>query len=216
MLFPVSHHAVLGHAPTPGFSGIGAGNAPVAIDADGLRSNGGPAIADGSPILAVGDSYTYGEEVTDADTWPAQLEALTGRRVLNGGVSGYGFDQVVLRAEQLVARHAPSIVIVSFIADDVRRVEMRRLWWRDKPWFDFDGEGLVLRGTPVPRRERLSARRRHEIERVLIGLPPFVQSLAGYTRRVHPPGTGLPIAERLVDRLAALQQATGVRMLLMA
>jgi hypothetical protein len=44
-----------------------------------------------------------------------------GRRVLNGGVTGYGFDQMVLRAEQLIAAHKPSVVIASFIADDKRQ-----------------------------------------------------------------------------------------------
>ena len=43
--------------------------------------------------MAVGDSFTFGDEVNDGQTWPAQLQQLTGRRVINGGVSGYGFDQ---------------------------------------------------------------------------------------------------------------------------
>ena len=37
-----------------------------------------------------------------------------------------GFDQIVLRTEQLAAAHNPSVIIVSFIADDVRRTELRR------------------------------------------------------------------------------------------
>jgi hypothetical protein len=48
-------------------------------------------------ILAVGDSYTAGSEVLDADTWPAQLEKMLGRRVINAGVMGYGVDQSVLK-----------------------------------------------------------------------------------------------------------------------
>ena len=84
-----------------------------------------PISSDGS-ILAVGDSYTYGDEVLDEETWPAQLQRLTGRPVLNGGVTGYGFDQIVLRAEQLAAIHRPSIIIVSFIAHDILRTETRR------------------------------------------------------------------------------------------
>ena len=81
--------------------------------------------------MAVGDSLTYGDEVRDEEAWPAQLQRLTGRRVLNGGVTGYGFDQIVLRAEQLTNMHKPSVVVVGFIADDIRRTEMRRMWWRD-------------------------------------------------------------------------------------
>ena len=106
----------------------------------------------GAPILAVGDSFTYGDEVNDGQTWPAQLQLLIGRRVLNAGVSGYGFDQIVLRAEQMAAKDKPSAIVVSFIADDVRRTEMRRLWSAEKPYFEIDDGRLVLRDVPVPPR----------------------------------------------------------------
>ena len=72
--------------------------------------------------------------------------------MLNAGVSGYGFDQIVLRAEQLAPRYKPSAIVVGFIADDIRRTEMRRLWSADKPYFDLDKDQLVLRSVPVPPR----------------------------------------------------------------
>ena len=72
----------------------------------GLRSNGPlsepPNLEDSSAILAVGDFFTFGDRVSDHETWPAQLERLTGRQVLNGGVFGYGVDQAYLRAEALL------------------------------------------------------------------------------------------------------------------
>lgn len=91
-----------------------------------------------------------GTRCATKNSWPAQLQRLAGRLVLNGGVTGYGFDQIVLRAEQLVAAHNPSVVIVSFIADDILRTEMSRMWWRDKPWFAIEDDQLVLKGVPVP------------------------------------------------------------------
>ena len=39
------------------------------------------------PFWRWSDSYTYGEEVNNAETWPSILEALTGRKVLNAGDS---------------------------------------------------------------------------------------------------------------------------------
>lgn len=59
--------------------------------------------------MAVGDSFTYGEYVGDLDAWPAQLQRLTGRSGLNGGVSGYGLDQIVVRAERLMALHGSAL-----------------------------------------------------------------------------------------------------------
>jgi len=156
--FCLMHDNRLGYAPKPGFRGAGASGWVVTIDANGFRSCGGAAHAkdDDRAVLAVGDSYTFGEEVGDGDAWPAQLQRLSGLRVLNGGVSGYGFDQIVLRAEQLADRHEPTIIIVGFIADDIRRTEMRRLWGQDKPWFAIEGNQLVLRGSPVPARKPLT------------------------------------------------------------
>ncbi len=122
----------LGHVPRAGHAAPG-----LTIEADGRRSTGAPpaTAATAAPILAVGDSFTFGAEVTDLQTWPAQLQRITGRRVLNAGVSGYGFDQIVLRAEALAPLYKPEAIVAAFIADDIRRTEMRRLWSADKPYF---------------------------------------------------------------------------------
>lgn len=214
------HDELLGHVPNPGFSGPGVGRSYHTIDAEGLRSCGESAASSESgdrAILTVGDSYTYGDEVRDEETWPAQLQRLTGRRVLNAGVTGYGFDQMVLRAERYVATHRPALLILGFIADDIRRVEMRRMWWRDKPWFVVEGGQLVLKGVPVPpHRSTLPPHIRHRVDTTLLGMPNFVQHLAGYHRRVHRSGFGVEIAKRLIERLARLQAEADLRVVVMA
>ena len=88
------------------------------------------------PILVVGDSYAHGDEVNDAETWPARLQPLIGRRVVNAAMSGYGIDQMVLRAEMRRPEVKPAAIIMSFIADDVRRTEMKRVWGAEKPYFE--------------------------------------------------------------------------------
>jgi hypothetical protein len=125
---------------------------PHSNDAQGLRSMPPPPVsaAGKPPLLATGDSYTYGAEVGDSETWPALLQALVGRRVVNAGVPGYGLDQIVLRSEQLAASLRPAVLVVSFIAHDVQRSEMSRLWWREKPYFEATGSTLTLRNRPVP------------------------------------------------------------------
>jgi hypothetical protein len=211
------HDDRLGYVPRPGFTAPG-----ISIASDGLRRTGDALSA--APILAVGDSFTFGDEVSDGQTWPAQLQQLTGRQVLNGGVSGYGFDQTVLRAEQLAQRYKPSAVVVSFIADDIRRTEMRRLWSADKPYFDLLGEGLALRGVPVP--ERADPRTTLSFWQRTLGYSylfdfilrrlDLLHDWFGDHIRVHPAGTGETIACRLTDRLAELQRRREAKVIVVA
>jgi len=123
----------------------------VAILKDGIRSNGGE-VGDGSddPILAVGDSYTFGDQAADSETWPAQLDQLSGKRVVNGGVDGYGVDQIFLRAQGLLNRYRFSTVIFSFIPDDIRRSQMSVMFATAKPYFDVKNGQLTLENVPVP------------------------------------------------------------------
>jgi hypothetical protein len=124
----------------------------ITILKEGIRSNGRGEVWDGTddPILAVGDSYTFGDQVADAQTWPAQLEKLSGRRVINAGVDGYGVDQAFLRARRLLSRYRFSTVILSFIPDDIRRSEMSVMFATPKPYFDFKDGQLMLENVPVP------------------------------------------------------------------
>jgi hypothetical protein len=124
----------------------------ITILKDRIRSNGRGEVWDGTddPILAVGDSYTFGDQVTDSQTWPAQLEKLSGRRVINAGVDGYGVDQAFLRARRLLSRYRFSTVIFSFIPDDIRRSQMSVMFATAKPYFDFKDGRLTLENVPVP------------------------------------------------------------------
>jgi hypothetical protein len=119
---------------------------------EGIRSNGRGESWDGTdnPILAVGDSYTFGDKVSDSETWPAQLEKLSGRRVINGGVDGYGVDQIFLRTRRFLSRYRFSAVIFSFIPDDIRRSQMSVTFATAKPFFDFKDGRLTLENVPVP------------------------------------------------------------------
>lgn len=206
----------LGYVPRPNYSANG-----VSFDADGFRRT---AVApDRGTILAVGDSFTFGEEVDDEQTWPAHLQRLLGRRVLNAGVSGYGLDQIVLRAERIAGNKHPSAIVVSFIADDVLRTEMRRRWSAEKPYFDIEDGALVLRGVPVERpdpRSGLGLLERTVGYSFLIHFTMRRLDLwndwQGDHVRVHPSGMGEKISCLLTRRLADLQRRSGARVLVVA
>jgi hypothetical protein len=89
-----------------------------------VNPNFTPASAGGA-ILAVGDSFVFGDQVSDDETWPAILERRLKRRVVNGGVSGYGTAQAVLRAERLLKAERYSLLILSILVHgDLSRDQM--------------------------------------------------------------------------------------------
>src|SRR5262249_32472707 len=102
--YPSQYDAELGWVPKAGVSSPSNSWAKrVTIDGQGLRRNGEEQ-RNGSapPVLVVGDSFVFGDEVDDDATLSAHLERILGAPVVNAGVFGYGIDQSVLRAERLV------------------------------------------------------------------------------------------------------------------
>ncbi len=106
-------------------------------------------------VLVFGDSFTFGEEVSDEETYAAVLEQrLPGSEVINCGVHGYGHDQMLLYLEEEGPRYRPDVVILGFVAFDMDR---NLLKFRDfaKPRFDLKGGELVLKDNPVPTPEEV-------------------------------------------------------------
>ncbi len=97
-----------------------------------------------------GDSFTFGEDVGDDETYAALLGKLAGRRVrvMNFGVHGYGHDQMLLYLQQAGVAFRPDVVVLGFVDWDMER---NLLAFRDyaKPRFDVVGGRLALRNVPV-------------------------------------------------------------------
>lgn len=77
-----------------------------------------------SVILAVGDSYTHGDETIDDNTYPAQLQKKLGIGVANLGVSGYCPLQSVMKLEDKI-KHFPKarIVLLNIMYEDMYRLQ---------------------------------------------------------------------------------------------
>ncbi len=146
----VQFHPRLGWIPRAGASGKNNyWGTEVTIGSEGLRSNGEssplPAKQGETTILTVGDSFTFGDEVSDTETWPAQLQQLSGIRVLNGGVSGYGLDQAVLRLDSLLISHSADAIILGITLPELSRCEFSVCFSATKPFFQPSPSGLELR-----------------------------------------------------------------------
>jgi lysophospholipase L1-like esterase len=222
--YPVRHDAMLGWTPRPTSSSRrNVWGTVVTIGPDGLRSNGGPPPAGpGGLVLAVGDSFTFGDQVSDSETWPALLEQRSGLQVLNAGVFGYGLDQTVLRLERLLATHRPSVVVLGLIPHDIYRCQLSRLMGAAKPYFAMDPQGrLVLRNVPVPPpastgpgRLRLVLSRSRLVGAVMMRVAPSYW-LRGTEAAQVEHRDGLHVACGLLSRAEALTAAAGARLVVL-
>jgi hypothetical protein len=75
-------------------------------------------------VVVLGDSFTFGVNLQEAETCPAFLSQHLGPnwRAFNLGVPGYGIDQMVLSYEKYHAVLQPDVVVLIFIDEDVDRV----------------------------------------------------------------------------------------------
>ena len=157
----------LGWRPRPGASSR---DGKIHIDAAGIRSNGNPprapAVLNATGrtlrIVTVGDSFTFGDEVPDVATWPAQLERLLRQsgvpaRVFNLGTNAYGIDQAILRLARDGPALKPDVVILGLQPENLMRNVnvLRPVFFPDtslplsKPRFVLHDGKLELRNQPT-------------------------------------------------------------------
>ncbi len=101
-------------------------------------------------ILVLGDSFTFGDEVSDNETYSYYLqEMIPHAEVINLGVHGYGHDQMLILLKEEGIKYEPDIIILGFLPMGMSR---NLLNFRDyaKPKFIIDNKELRITGTPVP------------------------------------------------------------------
>lgn len=101
-------------------------------------------------ILLIGDSFTFGDEVSENETYPEYLKRLIpGADIINAGVPGYAHDQMLLLLQDEGARLHPDLVIVGYNNTDIER-NGKKFKFSSKPMASFAHGKLAWINVPVP------------------------------------------------------------------
>ncbi len=110
-------------------------------DVWGYRNRAVPSQAD---IVAIGDSMTYGNAASAANSWPATLQRLTGKTVYNLALGGHGPVEHKYLLESKAVLLKPSAVVVGFYfgndLTDAFYLTYRKDYWKDLRSPDFAPE----------------------------------------------------------------------------
>lgn len=105
-------------------------------------------------ILAFGDSLTYGTGSSLNNAYPAVLESLVHRKVINAGVPGEISQKGLSRLPRLIAQHQPDLLIICHGGNDILRK-------------------LDIKQTKENIQRMINLARESNIQVILIGIPEF-------------------------------------------
>jgi lysophospholipase L1-like esterase len=105
-------------------------------------------------ILAFGDSLTYGKGANKQNSYPAQLQRLSGITIINKGISGELSEQGLQRLPQVLAETKPNLVIVCHGGNDILRKKSKQQLSTNLEkmitLIKASGAQVVLVGVPKP------------------------------------------------------------------
>jgi acyl-CoA thioesterase-1 len=103
-------------------------------------------------ILAFGDSLTFGTGANKQQAYPAQLQTLISRTVINAGIPGEVSNAGLRRLPALLTQHQPDLVIICHGGNDIlRRQDLQQTSNNIQRMIDLShshGAEVILVGVP--------------------------------------------------------------------
>ena len=132
------------------------------IDQKGSRKNPSNEISN-SKISCYGDSFTFGRQVNNNETWEYYFSKLSKTNIQNFGVGNYGIDQALLRLKREFPHNKTKIVLMGVVPDTISRIlSMWKHYYEYgntfgfKPKFGFSNNKLNLLTNPINNKKKFS------------------------------------------------------------
>ena len=114
-----------------------------------------PKLANDATILAFGDSLTYGSGAPEDKSYPAFLQRLTGRQVINAGNPGEVSRDGLNRLSELLEQIQPDLLVLCHGGNDLLRqydlAETKSNVQQMVRLAQQQGIGVILLGVPKPK-----------------------------------------------------------------
>ena len=169
-------------------------------------------LAEDAVILALGDSLTAGSGAETSQAYPARLQSLIARTVINAGIPGEISISGLRRLPVLIEQYQPDLIIICHGANDIlRKLDLQQTRNNIQQMIDLSrsqGVQVVLIGVPefsmflssAAFYEELAEKNHLPIENSVLG--DVLKKPAYKADHVHPNAAGYAvIAERLVELL---------------
>jgi len=175
-----------------------------------------PLLASDAVILAFGDSLTFGTGAAPTESYPAILERLVGRRVVNSGVPGEVTGQGLSRLPELLEREKPALLILCHGGNDLlRRLDQQQTGNNLRAMIQLArdrGVAVVMIAVPTPGLSlsppsfyrEIAAEMKTPIEEKT--LPTILSDRSLKSDYIHPNAAGY---RRLAESIAALMKKSG-------